>query len=130
MTLGEKQELFAELQAEWVLWVTAHKGWKLREGEGRILILGADGKTGRRARIVGTDKIVFVQDLVHLPNGAHPNGLGKDWQLFVDGEYITSGDHPVWQEIGPRWESMNTLCRWGGRFRDGNHISLEHGGMR
>jgi len=130
LTLGEKQELFAELEAEWVLWVRAHPGWKLRHGEGRILTLGADGKSGRPARDLHTGRLVRVQDLVHLPTGAHANGIGGDWQLFVNRVHITTSDHPAWIECGENWESRHPLCRWGGRFEDGNHISLEHGGMR
>ena len=134
MTLGEKQELFVELQARWVLWVLSHPGWKLRQGEGRILQLGPDGKSGRRARLVtgvkrdGTPLLsaapVRVKDLVHMDGGTHYDGISTDWQLFVDGVYITRSDHPAWIECGREWKSMHGDCCWGGVFDDGNHISL------
>jgi hypothetical protein len=127
--LGELQEKFAVLEAEWVLWVTSHPGWKLRHGEGRILVLGADGK-GRPALDLKTGNVIRVKDLVHLASGSHPKGLAGDWQLFVDGVYITQSDHPIWIECGTNWESRDPLCRWGGRWNDGNHISVEHGGVK
>lgn len=129
MTLGEKQELFQELSSRWKLWVIDHPGWKLRAGEGRILPLGAAGK-GRRARDLKTGKIVRVRDLVHKENGNHYKGLAEDPQLFVDGNYITDGDHPAWKEAGARWQAMHELCRWGGDWGDANHISLEHEGIK
>lgn len=136
MTLGEKQQYFVALEARWVLWCLEQPGWTLRHGEGRILQLGPDGTTGRRARLLmpqgnlvkGT--IVKVKDLVHLSEGAHYMGTGADWQLFVDGEWISATDHPAWQQAGAKWRAMDPLCRWGGDFTkpDGNHISLEHDG--
>lgn len=129
MRLGEKQELFSRLKAEWVLWVFSKKGWAIRPGEGRILQMGADNK-GRKARIVGTDTIVMVVDLVHKENSNHYSGLAEDPQLFVDGAHIEATEHPAWIAAGEKWESMHPLCRWGGRFGDGNHISLEHEGVK
>ncbi len=126
MTLGEKQELFVLKQAEWVLWVLSHPGWTLRDGEGRILRDGPDGK-GRKAKKLGMT--ILVQDAVHMDGGTHYLGIGKDWNLFVDGVFITSGHHPAWQACGEKWESMHPSCRWGGRFGDANHTSFEHGGV-
>lgn len=129
MELGEKQELFAKLEAEWVLWVISHEGYKLRQGEGRILQLGPSGK-GRKAIDVATRQHILVKDVVHMDLGAHYTGVGKDWQLFVNGEYVTSSENPAWVFIGTNWETRHPLCRWGGRWGDGNHISLEHEGRK
>lgn len=127
MDLGSRQELFSELEARWVLWVLSHPGWKLRKGEGRILQLGPDGHMGRRALVISEPgKIVWVKDLVHKDGGTHYVGLACDWQLFVDGYYVTNSGHPAWVACGEHWESLHGLARWGGRFGspDGNHISL------
>jgi hypothetical protein len=131
MTLGEKQELFAELEAKWVLWVLSHPGWRLRHGEGRILPLGPDGKSGRKAETVSGKTNVRVEDLVHKRGGLHYQGLAADWELFVNGDHVISSDHPAWLVCGEKWESMHELCRWGGRFTpsDGNHLSITHGGL-
>lgn len=34
------------------------------------------------------------------------------------------------QELFMRLEMQHELCRWGGRFKDGNHYSLEHNGVK
>jgi hypothetical protein len=140
MILGEKQELFVKLQAEWVPWVLSHPGWHLREGEGRILQMGPDGK-GRRARHALTGLPLRVKDLVHMDGGTHYLGIGKDWNLFIDPGaegnafgstklWVSSGSHPAWLQLGVHWELMHELCRWGGRFGDANHFSLEHDGKK
>ena len=129
MTLGEKQELFARLEADWVRAVFALPGYSLRHGEGTILALGALGR-GRRARHVLTGLPVMVEDRVHLSGGAHYNRIGEDWQLFVYRIWVADGSSPHWKRVGEMWEAMHPLCRWGGRFGDANHISLEHEGKK
>jgi len=53
----------------------------------------------------------------------HPLRLAIDLHLFRDGVYLTrTEDH---RELGEWWEERNALCRWGGRFGDGNHYSLQ-----
>lgn len=57
---------------------------------------------------------------------AHKNRLAIDLNLFRDGKFLPSTkDH---EELGKWWESQGGS--WGGRFNDGNHYSLEYGGMR
>ena len=134
LTLGQRQELFGRLKAAWWLWVVEQPGWALRPGEGRILQTGAKG-LGRRARVMGTGspmglagRLVLVRDEVHDVDSLHYLGLAEDPQLFVDGVHITASDHSVWLVIGAKWESMHPLCAWGGRFDDGNHISVRYRG--
>lgn len=129
LSLGRQQELFTRLQAEWVLWVLSHPGVALRPGESRILPLGPSGK-GRPALDVKTGAQVFVKDAVHMSGGCHYMGLANDWNLFIKDEWISDGSHPMWEIIGEKWESMHTLCRWGGRFKDANHFSMERGGKK
>jgi len=131
VTQGDAQELFVELEAKWVPWVLSHPGWRLRHGEGRILAKGADedkqGRPlGRRAVLLGTETVVRVEDRVHMAGGAHYLGTGADWQLFVDGTWISDGDHPAWVACGEKWESLHPLARRGGRFKksDANHCSI------
>lgn len=60
------------------------------------------------------------------PHSLHQVRLAVDLHLFRNGEYMTSTeDH---QPLGEYWESIGGT--WGGRFEDGNHYSLEHGGMK
>lgn len=60
----------------------------------------------------------------------HKQRLAFDFNLFVDGQYITSGDHPAYIALGTHWESLHESARWGGRFQDANHFSFEHNGSK
>ena len=60
----------------------------------------------------------------------HKLRLAIDWNLFVDGEYITDGDHPAWYALGNYWESLDRYASWGGRFGDANHFSFTHRGYK
>jgi hypothetical protein len=60
------------------------------------------------------------------PFSLHKKRLAVDFNLFKDGHYLTSTeDH---KPLGEYWESIGGS--WGGRFRDGNHYSLEHEGFK
>ena len=112
MTLSEKRCLFTRLLSSLILW--AHdQGFELNFGEGYV---------------AQTDARDGDYDGPHRSGGAHYTGLGMDLNLFVDGKWVSDGSHVVWTVIGVRWEGMNDLCRWGGRFNDANHFSLWHEG--
>jgi hypothetical protein len=62
------------------------------------------------------------------PKSCHKICLAIDLNLFKDGKYLTeTEDHRV---LGEWWEKQHELCRWGGRFNDGNHYSFEHNGSK
>lgn len=61
-------------------------------------------------------------------NSLHRDGLAIDLKLFRDGIYLTDTEDHF--PLGLYWESLNLLCRWGGRFGDGNHYSIEHLGRK
>lgn len=62
------------------------------------------------------------------PKSAHKLRLAIDLNLFKDGEFLEqSSDH---QPLGEWWEKQAADARWGGRFNDGNHYSLEHEGVK
>jgi hypothetical protein len=53
----------------------------------------------------------------------HKNRLAIDLNLFKGGAFLqATTDHTP---LGEFWESLHPLCRWGGRFNDGNHYSIE-----
>ena len=63
--------------------------------------------------------------------GGHPRSLHKvrlavDLNLFKDGRYLTATS--AHRPLGEYWELIGGT--WGGRFKDGNHYSLAHGGMK
>jgi hypothetical protein len=47
---------------------------------------------------------------------------GTQWVFCPNTE-----DHRV---LGEFWESLDSDCAWGGRFKDGNHYSLKHEGRK
>jgi len=100
MRLGTKQELFAQLLGEHLVWLY-EQGYKVRMGD----VWATDG---------------------HKVNSNHYLKLAADLNLFYGGKYLTdTEDH---RKSGEKWETRHSLCRWGGRFQDGNHYSLIHYG--
>jgi hypothetical protein len=62
----------------------------------------------------------------HRKSG-HKNKLAIDLNLFRDGGFLqATEDH---RPLGEWWEQQHELCRWGGRFNDGNHYSFYHDGV-
>lgn len=63
-----------------------------------------------------------------IRNSLHTQKLAIDLNLFRDGKYLSSTeDH---RALGEWWEQQHPLNRWGGRFGDGNHYSMEHNGVK
>jgi len=62
------------------------------------------------------------------PSSAHKVRLAIDLNLFKDGRFLTETDDH--RPLGEWWEQQHELARWGGRFRDGNHYSFEHNGVK
>ena len=102
LSLGRKQELFARLYCEHIVWLYS-LNYQVRMGD----VLAHDG---------------------HMENSLHYIKLAGDINLFRDGEYLKStADHKF---SGDKWKKRHPLCRWGGDFRakDGGHYSLTHEG--
>jgi len=111
MTLGEKQRLFAKLLPGLIN--QAHQ-------MGYEVTLGDAYRDPRLHGHIGEKKAYGHR------NSCHKLRLAQDLNLFKDGAYLDeTEDH---RELGEWWESLHPLCRWGGRFNDGNHYSLEHNG--
>ncbi len=60
----------------------------------------------------------------------HKIRLAEDFNLIIDGVYITNGHHSAYLDLGEYWESLDPDARWGGRFNDANHFSFEHWGCK
>ena len=60
------------------------------------------------------------------PQSLHRQRLAVDFNAFKNGEYLTATTD--YEPLGSYWESIGGT--WGGRFGDGNHFSLAHGGMK
>lgn len=112
MTLGEKQRLFTLLVAEFIQWIYDN-GYEATFGDAY-----------RDPRAFGP---MGERKAYGHPKSGHKYRLAIDLNLFMDGKYLrNTEDH---KPLGLKWESMHPLCRWGGRFQDGNHYSFEHDGV-
>ena len=100
LRLGQKQELFAILYAEHLVWLY-EQGYRCRLGDVHATI-------------------------GHKVDSLHYIKLAGDVNLFKNGDYITSTEGH--RKSGEKWESRHPLCRWGGRYNDGNHYEVTHGG--
>jgi len=59
----------------------------------------------------------------HKIDSNHYQRLAIDINLFTkEGAYLTTTE--VHRPFGEFWESLHPLCRWGGRFKDGNHYEI------
>jgi hypothetical protein len=61
----------------------------------------------------------------------HKSRLAVDFNLFIEnknGKLIWQKSTKAHKVIGELWEKMGNT--WGGRFKDGNHYSKAHGGMK
>jgi hypothetical protein len=114
MKLSEKQQKFAHMVAQLIIYVHSLPGHAVTFGDAY-----RDPRCG-----YGHSKSL------------HRMRLAVDLNLFVNGEYITcTGELAdlhwiLYEKVGKFWESIGGS--WGGRFEnsDPNHFSLEHDGIR
>lgn len=113
MRLGTKQRLFAKLVPRLI--DKAHElGFEVTLGDAyrSPRVFGPMGKSRGYGH----------------PNSVHKQKLAIDLNLFRNGEYMQeTDDHRL---LGEWWEQQHKLARWGGRFNDGNHYSMEHKGRK
>ena len=110
LTLRQKQSLFVHLTA--ILLIEAsQQGYDLTFGE-------TYRSPEEAARLAKAGKGIL--------KSLHCQRLAIDLNLFKDGKYLTTS--AAHRPLGEWWEKLDPLCRWGGRFGDGNHYSLAHGG--
>jgi len=113
MKLGKKQELFMRLLPRLI--DKAHElGFEIRGGD----LFRAPSTNGAYGTKKGYGRA----------KSNHKLKLAIDLNLMLQGKLVKSTRGH--KELGEWWERQNELCRWGGRFNDGNHYSLEHWGTR
>ena len=111
MTLGQKQRKFTRMVADLIIFAY-EQGYELTVGD-----------AFRDPRVHGA---VGEKKSYSSANSLHKERLAIDLNLFKDGRFLAqSEDH---RPLGDYWESLGGS--WGGRFEDGNHYSLEHGGRK
>lgn len=107
MKLSEKQQKFTEMVGRLIEYAYRH-GYRLTFG------CATCAKKGH-----------------HMANSLHYIRLAIDLNLFSldeNGDWVYRTNTGDYLELGEYWESIGGS--WGGRFNDGNHFSLEHGGRR
>lgn len=111
MNLSEKQQRFTHMVALLIL-QAEQMGYQITLGDAY-----------RDPRVFGN---LGEQKGYGRAKSLHKQRLAIDLNLFKDGDYLqTTEDH---QPLGEYWESIGGT--WGGHFKDGNHYSLDHQGMR
>ena len=111
LTLGQKQRRFAHMVADLIVFAYEN---------GYEVTLGDAYRDPRLHGHVGEKKGYSSA------NSLHKDRLAIDLNLFKNGKFLTaSEDHKM---LGQYWESLGGS--WGGRFNDGNHYSVEHGGRK
>lgn len=112
MTLSEQQRVFTRLVGELIAWAYAHD---------YALTFGEAYRTPEQAAL-------NAKKGTGVSNSLHTQRLAIDLNIFVNGVYQTTTE--AHRPLGEQWEKMHPLARWGGRFGDGNHYSLEWKGIK
>jgi len=115
ISLREKQAAFSVLVAKLIL-EADRRGYQVSLGE-------AYRSPEEAARLAKAGK--------GITQSLHTQRLAIDLNLFKDGVYLAKSDD--WKPLGEWWEGQSTTeiqCCWGGRFGDGNHVSISHGGRK
>ena len=115
MSLSKKQQRFTTCLGKLIQFADS-KGYGLTQGDGY--------RDKRVFGEFGEKKSYSASKSVHKIRLAH------DFNLFIDGKFISDGSHPAWLELGEYWETLDDDARWGGRFQDANHFSFEHWGCK
>lgn len=109
-TLRQKQSRFAYMVAQLIL-QAYQRGYEVTLGE-------AYRSPEEAARLAKLGK--------GIKNSTHTLRLAIDLMLFKDGVYLTKTED--YAELGQWWKAQGGS--WGGDFRDGNHFSFEHNGVK
>lgn len=115
MTLRQKQSEFVKLVAL-LIKETTKRGYELTFGEAY-----RSKEEALRLSKLG----------LGIKNSLHTQRLAIDFNLFKNGVYLTKTED--YKELGEWWEKQSSTefeCIWGGRFKDGNHFSIAHGGRK
>jgi len=115
MSLSKLQREFTLCVSQLINYAYA-RGWELTFG---------DAYRDPRVHGVWGQKITYS-----AAKSQHKNRLAVDFNLFVDGEYISDGDHPAYRALGKEWKAMHNKAAWGGDFNDANHFSFEYQGYK
>ena len=112
MTLREKQSLLVRLLQQLLEFGHSH-GYEFTLGDAYRHPLQAQANAAAG---------------IGIAKSLHCERLAIDLNLFRHGEYLTTTE--AYRPLGEYWESLHPEARWGGRFSDGNHFSVEWQGRK
>ena len=115
MTLRQKQSIFALRVARLIIRAN-EMGYELTGGEW----YRSPQEAARLAKLG-----------IGIAKSLHTQRIAIDLNLFKDGVYLSSSE--AFRPLGEWWErqsSPGAECAWGGRFKDGGHFSIAHGGRK
>lgn len=113
MRLREARCLFTRALAELILWA-CERGYEVALDEATERLTDKDPTSD------------------HMPNSLHHVGLAADLNLYREGRWLsTTEDHaPLGEWWEQRGRELGLPLAWGGRFKDGNHYSMEWKGRK
>lgn len=138
--LRDRRVLFTKLYAQLIQHVNDTPeyecafGETLRSDEQAYLnSMGVEGRLALRSYLMGKyPRLAHTLENNGKGGGIfmslHRDGLAGDLVLYRNGVWQTSTE--VFRPFGEWWEKQHTLARWGGRFGDGNHFSIEFDGRK
>ena len=139
LTLGQKQRIFAGLVGRLLVKIyesgySCSLGEATRSDEQAVINSYGEDKRGQLAQDLASKYPALSLAIANNGGGngillsLHRDKLAIDLNLFNGLSYLPSTeDH---KPFGEWWEQQHELCRWGGRFNDGNHYSMEHQGRK
>ena len=142
MNQREQRCLFTKILALLVQQINVTPGYTCALGEvtrsdeqAAINALKEDGR-GELSTLLETNPRFHTLALTVSNNGkgngilmsVHRDGMACDLMLYKDGVWCQ--DAKDYEQFGVWWEKQDTLCRWGGRFQDPAHFSLEWMGRK
>jgi len=124
----EHRVLFTALKAQLIVAIN-ERSWsygqvQVAEDEGTVhsprLMWSPDTQPGAPIKL-------YLRDAVHTDSSFHHRGLAVDLLVYIDGEYIRDGNHPIYADIDHMARAMSPGFGLGISFGDANHLSLgEH----
>jgi uncharacterized protein (DUF952 family) len=125
MTPREKRVLFTSLKCQLLSWIgSIGTHWPF---DGKVQVAEAEGFVYRERHVkIGMEHVVAT-DAVHIPTSRHYDGLAVDLLIYIDGEYVSSGDHPIWNVIDAQARKLHPDFHTGLAWGDANHLTFEEG---
>lgn len=123
MTLRERRCAFTAAVVR-LLAAVLDRDWS----HGRVEVAFDEGtiKSPRKVRFQN-GMTGFADDGVHKRGSRHHEGLAVDLLVYIDGNYISDGSHPIWREMDVMARAVDSRLSFGIEFHDSNHLSWEEG---